>query len=258
MTAQPHQHARVEALHAVADAVAIERVHGLVAELRHARPRGALGLHLHDERQRVRVAPAIRVEHGKRLIEGWDALVRAVQAKLAQVLQGALLDREGTSAHASRVGVVNDRELAVRGEVDVELHAKAQVAGAPERRERVFWDAEVAVVQAAVGKAVLADLAPARVHVRVVLARRHQGCGRDDAGTCDRGGPCERGGCFSHMDVPSGAGRMCGGGMGVLAGGTPGGRGPRHAPYHVPPLRRPRERRSGRRLCQNGPDGGGV
>ncbi|WP_444328796.1 hypothetical protein [Paratractidigestivibacter sp.] len=71
---------------------------------------------------------------------------------------------------------MDDDELAVGGQVDVELHAETVLAGTQERGHRVLGRA--LAVQAAVRVTVSGDLAPLLVDHGVSVARRQDGAGR--------------------------------------------------------------------------------
>ena len=169
VAAQPHQHGGIEALDAVAHVKGVQALHDAAGEKVSVL---AVGLDFDDER-RGHGSPTVPLEDAQDLAKRGNALVGPVEAVLLELRARKLLDGALLARHALEVGVMDDNQAVVSGEVHVKLHAKAVLAGAPKGGKRVLGGAKGVVVEAAVCIAVARKLVPALVNRLVARTGCH-------------------------------------------------------------------------------------
>lgn len=146
MAAQPPQHARVEGLDAVDELrEAVEQLAGALCQLGVI---ALVGLDLDDQR---RLALMDRQD----LLQIGHGLVRSLQTAGCQLLSRHVAEPAVHAGGALQAFVVHDDELAVLGQMDIQLGAVAMLHCTAEGKQGVLRHAVFRIVQAAVGIIIL-------------------------------------------------------------------------------------------------------
>ena len=151
MAPQPHQAPVVKGLHAEAALILLQLLAG---DLRQLVVVAVHGLQLHNQGN-------LALNQVQHIGKGGNGFRGVSQMVLAQFLGGQILHPAGLTGGAVEQGVVDYRQVAVFGQVQVQLDAVAVFHGGPEGGQTVLR--QTAVVEATVGVGPVLKLRPARV-----------------------------------------------------------------------------------------------
>ena len=127
---QPHEATGVKGLDAVGHAVLVQLFYRCGGEGIVVSP---LGLQLHNDGRAT-------LKEGKHLPQQGNPLLRALKAILLQIRHRQVINHHIHPRRAKEGGIVNDRQVAIRHQVDIQLHGVEVIQCAAKSRHGVLGD----------------------------------------------------------------------------------------------------------------------